>query len=537
MRPIRFIFIMLLLALYSCFEDKGSYDYNRVAALTIGNVEETYSMIANIDTLILTPVVVSSAEGEISPSDPNYEYRYQISVSRKVDGVTVFWTDIETDGPNLHQVVNVKAGAYKLWLTVTDKRTGIFADHVADLVLATPTTEGWMLLGTDGADGRTRMDMISVISATRSQVATDILASRGLPEDTRGAYCIGFYPNAGLLTMDRIFVMTDNGTFTLDKDKLETSEVSTINYTDFANVDELQAPVAVWAFTGASGANMVVTTEGNAYAMGAKTSGGPRFLDKINTSVASTPAEYQLAPFVGYDATRPTPNKSVAVLYDVTNMRFMGWYSGTNSGMTTFPLKNPASGQLFDFTNSAASVKRLIWLGPSAFMRRAYAVLENKNGTVDIAGIAMQSNSFTQNVFYPGVEATATNISQATLFAFSPEYPVVYYAVGSEVYTYNLETKTCDRLAFGGEVITKLKFNRWQNTMETGGLLNKMDVPEFMAQQNQLIVCSYDESKTTNGGAFRMYAVDARGELITASTTREYFNLCRIADVVYRERR
>lgn len=528
------IFVLFVSFLNSCFEDKGSYDYRTIPTLRIENLSDFYPMIANVDKLTLNPKIISTTEGEISAEDPNYEYKYQISINQKVDGVTVYWTEIENEGSDFDQIINAKAGEYKLWFTVTDKRTGIFADHLMSVILATPTTEGWMLLGTDGADNRTRMDMISVISSTRSDVAVDILASRGLPEGTKGANCIGFYPNAGILTKDRIFAMTDNGAFTLNNETMETSEESTINYTDFANVNELKSPVKVWAFTGASGGNLIVAADGDAYAMAAKTSGGPRFLDKINTSMTSTPAEYQLAPFVGYDSSRPDGYAYVAVMYDVTNMRFMGWYTGRNSGTTTFPLTNPSNGALFDYTNADKTVRRLIYLGPSSFMRRAYAVLENKDETVDIAGIAMLSSNFQQSVFYSDV--AATDISRATQFAFSCEYSVVYYAVGDKLYAYNMETKICTSKSFGGEVITKLKFNRWQNTMSGSGVLNKSDDLEFMDQQNQLIVCSYDESRSSGGGAFRMYQVDGHGELID-KPVREYFNLCRIADVVYRERR
>lgn len=528
------IFVLLVTLLHSCFEDKGSYDYQVIPTLKIENLKDFYPMIANVDKLTLEPKIISSTEGEISSDNPNYEYKYQISISRKEDDVTVYWTEIDNEGSNFDQIINAKAGEYKLWFTVTDKRTGIFADHLMSITLATPTTEGWMLLGTDGTDNRTRMDMISVISTTRSEVAVDILASRGLPVGTKGANCIGFYPNAGILTKDRIFAMTDNGAFTLNNETMETSEKSTINYTDFANVNELQSPVKVWAFTGANGGNLIVTANGDAYAMAAKTSGGPRFLDKINTSMTSTPSEYKLAPFVGYDSSRPDGYTNVAVLYDVTNMRFMGWYTGTKSGTITFPLTNPTNGRLFDYTNADKTVSRLIYLGPSSFMRRAYSVLENKDGSVDIAGITMLSSNFQQSVFYSDV--TATDISKASQFAFSCEYPVVYYAVGDKLYTYNMESKICTSKSFSGESITKLKFNRWQNTMSGSGVLNKSDDPEFMDQQNQLIVCSYNESKPSGGGTFRMYRVDGQGEVID-QPVREYFNLCRVADVVYRERR
>ena len=73
--------------------------------------------------------------------------------------------------------------------------------------------------------------MISVISADRIEPAYDLLSLLGLP-DLKKATKIGFYP-APVATGDVIYLMSEEGTYKLNQNTFETSDMYNIYTTDF----------------------------------------------------------------------------------------------------------------------------------------------------------------------------------------------------------------------------------------------------------------------------------------------------------------
>ena len=60
MKSILFVIsILLSLWLTSCYEDKGNYTYGNKQAIRIDGLEESYSGVSGIDTLRITPGIVS----------------------------------------------------------------------------------------------------------------------------------------------------------------------------------------------------------------------------------------------------------------------------------------------------------------------------------------------------------------------------------------------------------------------------------------------------------------------------------------------
>lgn len=60
-----------LLSLYSCVEDKGSYDHLPVNEITVTGTEKTYSVLAGITELTIEPTITGTILG-----DDNSQYEY-----------------------------------------------------------------------------------------------------------------------------------------------------------------------------------------------------------------------------------------------------------------------------------------------------------------------------------------------------------------------------------------------------------------------------------------------------------------------------
>lgn len=146
---------------------------------------------------------------------------------------------------------------------------------------------------------------------------------------------------------------------------------------------------------------------------------------------------------------------------------------------------------------------------------------------IDISGYT----NLVQNYYS---EVNAVDIDKAKYFAFHSQYPFMYYATDSKVYAYNLQTKQAVEVAsYAGEQITMIKFNLYSNAV----LRNLNDQsPEFMAQQFQLIVATYNSKDATNGGKLGFYEVNNSTMSLTLKGNL-YSGFAKIVDVVYRERR
>lgn len=524
MKIINLICVFFILGLASCYSDKGNYDYSEKDELTFKNIDESYNVIGGAENLVVTPEITSKSYGVISPNDENYEYSYWVDLDNKETKES--WSLLTEGSQNIDTLTTIPTGAYRLWLRVLDKRVGVTHSKMSKLVISSTTYEGWLLFGTEGAERYSRLDMVSYISATRQIPVYDLMASRGLPKETTGAYGIGFWGNFGTTTMDRIYLMTDQAAYGLEKNEFTTSNKETINYLDFMSPKVAALPVAYQS----NEANAIVTKDGDAYTQFSDAVGA-KFTFPINTTVRGTNPEFKVAPFVGCNAKRPGIQSKLFVFYDVTNKRFMGWNSSVDEGAVLFPLLNPSADLKFDYK---IGMDMLFMVGTAFDDGVAFAVMKDSDGDINVAGIKVNSTNFEQHSFYPKINSP--KIKEATKFAFHSMFPLMYYAVESDVYCYNLGTGSSSLvLSKAGETITCIKFNLFNNDLTPPYYsLNKSD-DEFMSLQYKLVVCSYNNSDDKNGGTFGLYKVNASSSTLEKDV--EYKGFCRVTDVVYRERR
>lgn len=523
MKILKLTSFFLFLTIVSCYSDKGNYNYSESKKITFENIKESYNIIGGAEKVVIEPKIISSVEGVISKDDSNYGYEYLIDLRDRDRDQP--WSVIAEGSQSLDSIVHIPTGAYKLWIKVIDKRSGIAYSTFSKLVVSSSTYEGWLVFGTEGTERRSRLDMVSYISADRLIPTYDLMPSRGLPGGTTGAYGIGFWPNYYNETMDRMYLMTDQGAYLLEKNEFGTSEKSMINYVDFVSSKFNPVPVIYRS----QDASMIVTIDGDAYSQYSDAVGA-KFAYPINTTKRGANPEFKVAPFLGFNALRPGPESSLFVFYDITNKRFMGWNNEVEEGTVLYPLLNPSTGYKFDYN---IGMDMLYMEGTSFDQGVAYAVLKDKDGDINIAGIKVNSENVEQHSYYSKINSP--KIKQATKFAFHSQFPLMFYVADNEVYCYNLGTGNSKlALSLPNEEITLIKFNLFGNWFGGLGDLNKMD-DEFLSTQYKLIVASYNNTDAKNGGKFGLYNVDAVSNSLSKNV--EYTGFCKIADIVYRERR
>lgn len=511
---------LLLFSVVSCINDEGNYDYT--APIEIHIIEEpenTYTALRAIEPIVINQTIKSSIDGDIKESDQNMEFSYRINV---LDDVTKeLWTILSEGKMNFNRTLDLPAGAYKLWFQMKNKRNGMTSSKAYNITISSPTYEGWMILGTEGANNNTRMDMISVISSTREVVNYDLMKSRGLPADTQGAQCFGWYPNNYANPGDKVSIFADNGGYILEKEEFNTSDKSTINFVDFILPTKLTDPVAIYTY---NGNNLLVTTKGDAFAQKLGTAGA-RFQDPINITVKGRDPEFKVAPYIGYNAIRPKIMSSLAVFFDETNRRFMGFNATTPGSEVLYPLIGSDADNKFNFNIDM----NLIYMVGTAYDNGVtFALLKDDAGRYNLAGMSVVANIKQYNYVE---DIQAPELSNAQHFAFHSKFPLMFYAVGNKVYSYNWANNTVSPspvITLDSEV-TMLKFQLYANSVE----LPKYDDPAFVDQQYNLLVASHSGSE--NGGKLGFYKTSDVDYSI--SKVKEYSGFCKIKDVIYRERR
>ena len=532
MKRFKYILLLFMPLLWSCFEDKGNYDYHEVGEIVIEDIPDMIEVLSNADRIVITPKVISTVEGEIKDGDPNYEFIYRFDLKRGSINRPDPWVVLNPSGSmNLDTLATFPSNSYIGWFIVKDLRTDIETYKTFDVNITSPTFEGWMVLCNEGDDNRVRFDMISRISADRITPVHDIMTDLGLPECTNATQ-LGLLPSL-YAQGDAIYIFSETGSYGINASTFETDESWNVKNNLFIIPPKADPVAFVSLNTGWMVDNMLrfcVTADGNAFAK-TESSFGASFELPINTSVRGGNPEYRVAPYIGVSMARPG-NGSSALMYDIDNKRFVGWAYVENADgrQIMTPLTDPEN-KLFSFNTG----KDLVYMESTRFSGGlTYAILQATDGERSVCGINMGGEGFVQEAYYAKINAS--EFKQATKFAFHSQYPFMFYAVKNKVYLYDLGTGTnypLEGIKLGAnEEVTMLKFNLYQQP----SLDNLDQSEEFLGKQYNLIVGSYDNGAAgVNGGKVGFYKIDRSSHSVTK--LGEYDGFAKVKDVVYRERR
>lgn len=527
--------IVALAAATACTDDKGNYDYEPKAEVTI-KLPESITVLANAEYIDLKPEITSTLEGEITDANPNFEFSFKYKDSNGN------WVELNKEGKkDIYMLATIGIGKHVCWYSVTDKRTGVRYSAVVDVKIVVSTSEGWMLLG-EKPDGTVRLDMISSLTIDRLMPVYDIDLYTDI-KPLHHARSLGTFFNARGTIGDKIVLMSEDNAYLLNNTYLtingDAYELKTSHFVSLPDDHIVSFRVVPCNSYITADAVLAVSLEGNAFVWNPWDTGGGAFEEPINTSERAKDPEYRVSPYIGTSATRSTAlaGYGAALLFDIDNHRFVAWDGDRVSALkqTLYPLTDP-SNKLFSF--NTGNMDLLAMVGTQFSNGAVYCFMQDGSKR-HIYSVNTSDKTFKQEGCWTNI--TKPDFDKATQFAAHSQYQTVYYAYQNKVYAYNLGSGVCNLAVTlpANEEVTLIKFCTYDNPGGVSTLTKKMDeetANKFVARQYKLIVGSYDNSVTDgNGGKVRFYETSSPGTTLTLGSEGEFSGFGRIKDIAYKE--
>lgn len=507
MKKIKYLFAILLLSSFvSCYQDKGSYDYNEINEIAISGLPtDEVSYFKYSDSLIVTPTI----EGTLQQNEDNYTYQWVAMSYDRKSGTAGASSEISTER-NLRYFITLPEDTYNVYLKVTDKKTNVTWRKFFPIKVTTVTKEGWIVLQNKAGDSR--LDMVSLPSATQEIILRDFLKD-SLPNSKGPRKIMTIADMYNSSDMARIAILTDEGTAHLETGSLKYDEINDYIYEFGATMDRIVGEnICYWYMTGF---NVFITDKDLYFRQGYV---GKLYLNPVNNIDGKY---FKPSPYVG---TLLAPYSQATVYYDETNQQFVQILPSKTSFAVC---QDPVTNAVFSFKTG----RDMVYMGNTYHNGgRAYAILKGSDNKSWLYGIDIANASkFGQAKGYH-YEITATNFEKAKHFAFHPQLTYLFYATDDKVYQFDMITKETKELKIGNEVgekISFIKFNLFTVNATTA---------KYKELQDLLIVGSYNEAKPDDSnGVIRMYDIESNFTF-DAKIYRTYKDFAKPIDITYKEK-
>lgn len=500
----------------ACADDKGNYDYTELNDLSI-RFEDNYAAISR-ENFTIVPEVDAKV---FNPDDYTYEWKAYATTNTGQEPV-VLGTALKLDGE-----LDLLQGTYRLVLKITEKSTGLYYLETASLKVDTPTSLGWLVLGSD--NGRVRLDMVSHIK-TVDNVYYDLLKHTELA-DWQNPYQLVCDPKMA----EPFYLLTGSGATRLSNNEFQWNESYLIK-NEFGS-GQYNGTVRHLAaqFPG----KLIVDANGRVYYC--NTLSGDGLFGTVRNN------GFYVSPLVGYNALASQFVPSF-MMWDRNNRRFVI----CTQEFSSLYLDNLKDIPMSDLVkNGFPTVNEELFAWPVRSDKLEMLHLENtrydknksENGTT-YALLAKDTKRFLYGIIlgelYSFVEpkygqayekayyvdlSACTDIVSATHFAFSSLKTFMYYTVANKLYRVNFANENpVAELQFTlpeGEDITFLKFY----------LCTQEDAEH---RTYDLIVGSKKAGSTES--TLRIYeGFDSEGNFHNAEPIEQYGGFADIVDVIYRE--
>lgn len=460
------------LLLFSCFDDKGNYDYKPINEITVkgfGDTDTTYRFLYGIDTLRLNPTLVGSLDSIVS--DEDCEFRWELR-GNNIENT------ILTTTRSLELPMTFRPDSYTLYYRVKNKKTGIITSVYNSVVISTSTQVGFLVLG-DRPDGTVQLDMVAFITSREdTAIIRDLLADSGVPEMRNATYvCHTGYK----LPVDQIklWVASESEAYFLDASDMTGSPSNTFNsifYTSL-NVDPDAVPIQVFPEPARGGGSGSVSGAYRGYMLSdgsivwGNTIQGEYYGNPINRLSTTSTELFNMFPYVFYSLKY----MSMIAAYDKDNERFLVTRSTGASNMISltdrttdlFPWNQKGTGRTLIHGNNTAKTLNSSTYGQS------FALM--KDGEDNYFIYAFYVNNYmaygyptAKKGFWTIKKELAPEIDRATRFLFSSSGTYLYYVVDNKIYCYDY-SKGSERYAivadYGEDEITWIGTDYWsENT-------------------------------------------------------------------------
>ena len=491
-----------LLGLSSCFKDEGNYDYRKINEIkVIGGMEEEYSAYTMVDTLRIIPELSFTQDAEAKES---YEYTWYLAGN----GIGAGKLEEISDKLNLEYLITQPKGSYTLTLGVKDKATGVEWQTDAWLEVTTLFTNGWLMLGE--REGIVSLDMVSVTSVGDTTVVRDILKNSGLPElhGPRKMVSANRYITPTSPWASVCLLMTDDGTFELDKVNMTSDESTNIRHDiydpmaseDFAASDMIQN----------AGYYREMIGDNALYVTDALMVSGD-FGNPINKYDKYSDEFFKVWPEIIYGFSSWGSYAGSQIVYDMDGKRFAKYtHSSANCEALTDGENEPWS---WETGNDMVAIFNSQFLTSGA--QTSYAVMKSPDGKFYL--YSMTPSNTKKGKRYD--ISQLPDIAQADKFIFSSKYPYMLYAAGSKLYACEfldsgITHKEFD--GFGTDEITMLYYDSYRQR-----------------GQDYFYVATYNDAQ---GGTVRKYQIadNPNDIVIEPLEGSRWDGLCKVASMCWK---
>jgi len=420
--------LLAILIIGSCSKDLGNYDYHDINELKILSVNSEYLMRTGIDTLRIKPVINATMD---EADTGRYRYRWVL----KTGSLT---SDTLSRTKDLVYPVKLTPVPYDLFFRVLDKKTGVTWVANTKIVVSTPYSRGLLVMGEDET-GAAEAEMLSMLSDTVH--IKNILSKSGLPRLTGP---ISLFHTSGTDAYSKMWAMTRSGSYYLDRATMLATTGNTFSNSlyiseslDPATLHPATVAPQIRTAAGAIGSTIyraVITQGGDVFASAPLLMSGDFYNNPVNRVAADPQVRIPAAPYLLY----PINSFSTFMWYDTRNNRFLNFTSiqiGTTSTVLTdqpadaFPWNQPAGRTLVYAENTRNT-------DGGSTNGNSFAILKDANNTHHIYKFYANGTNPAKRGAYT-VKSIATDFDKASVYAFSSNRTVVFYAVGNRLYAYD----------------------------------------------------------------------------------------------------
>lgn len=422
--------LFLSLAVMSCYDDKGNYDYREIEQTYVFNGFENGYEKAVGDILEIYPTIVNG--GDPLGDTARYEYRWTAQRELYREGVNNQQYVIGR-GPNLYYQIdlpNIDPDQYLITLHMKDKESGIEWTKSTYLRITGSLQEGWLLLC--DRKGKAELNIYARKSDESMMLMKNVLEKSGFPYIT-GPRKVMYEDNSNTSDGKKIWILTDGGTGWLTKGDYQWKEDQLMKYrmlepvgNDYTCADITQFSMVVFQLEDDTHGNGVQTL--NFQNAGSIFSGNIAVYDKGLSS-------FTVEPYVAGNYSNPTV--AGGILYDRDNRQFVMCL--VNAG--TLPEECV---RLSD--NPKWNVgKKMLYMQSTASQNRSFGLFEVE-GSDDVlecefalnAEFSMSIMNFVTKPVYnkDQIYPNATHLKNAKFRAYHMTEGYLYYVDGNTLYTW-----------------------------------------------------------------------------------------------------
>lgn len=492
---ILFCLALLPYFLFSCMEDKGTYDYVEVNELTIDTIHN--QVIEIYDTLRIKSMVKSTTE-DAAPLEYVW-YRY-INESLKVDTLSVT--------ESLEYKVALGIGTYEIILKVTDMNTGLSAKETFKLKVVGKFDNGLMVLGE--VKGQPSLVFINNAGNITDMYNTSNASLLGKnPVAVANAVC----PNISYIK--DIMVLCDDG---FGGVALSAADFSVNKpYKDlFFLAPESVKPQAYYrgmSHYGWTNADFIISGG----KLHARMLGYAEELKRKTAFNPAVPGDYELSPYAIVSAKD-------YLFYDNKNERFLVIRGDFMSMSATFSTLVSATSE---FNPSKVGMK-LIYMSeaaPEGSTKRGMGIFRDQNN--QLQRLVFTLNKFSDMIKIQPIKllsktevTVAEGIDQASAYAMSLAHPFLYYSKGSKIYLYEWENNISTPVYDVDTVIDNSTIDKiYIEYVASGGYGSKSDIYNTV-----MYVASSENGKSGQNGSIHVLKLAMNG--IVEKRTAFYPNVC-----------